>query len=83
MAVLEIDQPVDATEPLDRLLRDLRSSRHGLSIREAERRLIVHGRNELRRRGGHPPTCEFSQRQAPGRVTALQQWVKAQSAGQP
>jgi hypothetical protein len=30
-----------------------------------------------------PPTCEFSQREAPGRVAALEQWVQAQSAGKP
>ena len=44
---------IDATEPVDRLLRDLRSSRSGLSSREAARRLIAYGPNELRRRGGH------------------------------
>ncbi len=43
---------VDATEPESRLLRDLRSSRRGLSEREAERRLLVHGANELERRAG-------------------------------
>ncbi|MEU6562895.1 cation-translocating P-type ATPase [Nocardia nova] len=42
---------VDATEPLDLLLRDLRSSRTGLSAREARRRLIHSGPNTLRRRG--------------------------------
>jgi len=44
---------VDATEPVERLLRDLRSSRSGLSAREAARRLIAYGPNQLRRRGGH------------------------------
>jgi len=44
---------IDATEPLERLLRDLRSSRSGLSGREAARRLIAYGPNELHRRGGH------------------------------
>ena len=44
---------IDATEPVERLLRDLRSSRSGLSAREAARRLIAYGPNELRRRGGH------------------------------
>ncbi|HXD60242.1 MAG TPA: cation-transporting P-type ATPase, partial [Thermoleophilaceae bacterium] len=44
--------PVDPTERTDLLFRDLRSSRNGLSAREAERRLIVKGPNELRRRGG-------------------------------
>jgi magnesium-transporting ATPase (P-type) len=43
---------VDATEPVGRLLRDLRTSRSGLPGREAARRLIVYGPNELRRRGG-------------------------------
>ncbi|MGA7206214.1 MAG: cation-transporting P-type ATPase [Specibacter sp.] len=38
-------------EPLERLLRDLRSHRDGLSEREAERRRIVYGPNELLRRG--------------------------------
>jgi calcium-translocating P-type ATPase len=44
---------IDATEPVERLLRDLRSSRSGLSAREAARRLIAYGPNELHRRGGH------------------------------
>jgi calcium-translocating P-type ATPase len=34
------------------LLRDLRSSRRGLSSRDASRRLVQYGRNELRRQGG-------------------------------
>jgi calcium-translocating P-type ATPase len=42
---------IDAREPVERLLRDLRSSRSGLSGREAARRLIVFGPNQLRRRG--------------------------------
>src|SRR5512133_3512284 len=40
------------TERVELLLRDLRSSPDGLSHREAERRLIVHGPNQLQRRGG-------------------------------
>ena len=40
------------TERVELLLRDLRSNPDGLSDREAERRLIVHGPNELKRRGG-------------------------------
>jgi len=44
---------IDATEPVERLLRDLRSSRFGLPGREAARRLIAYGPNELHRRGGH------------------------------
>jgi calcium-translocating P-type ATPase len=43
---------VEATESVGRLLRDLRSSRDGLAIREAERRLVGYGPNELRSRGG-------------------------------
>jgi hypothetical protein len=43
---------IDAREPVERLLRDLRSSRPGLSGREAVRRLVVYGPNQLRRRGG-------------------------------
>ena len=50
--VVARERPPDATEPIDRLLRDLRSSRQGLSAREAERRLIVYGPNQLRRTGG-------------------------------
>ena len=42
----------DPREPVTRLLRDLRSRPEGLSGREAERRLVAHGPNELRRRGG-------------------------------
>jgi calcium-translocating P-type ATPase len=43
---------VDAEEAAELLLRDLRSSRGGLSAREAQRRLAQYGPNELRRRGG-------------------------------
>ncbi|MGW4958294.1 cation-translocating P-type ATPase [Nonomuraea sp. NPDC004186] len=42
---------VDPEEAAELLLRDLRSSRRGLSSAEAQRRLLQHGRNELRRRG--------------------------------
>ena len=42
----------DPEESLDRLLRDLRSRRGGLTGREAERRLESVGRNELVRRPG-------------------------------
>ena len=42
----------DPREPIPRLLRELRSRTDGLSDREAERRLLVYGRNELVRRGG-------------------------------
>ncbi len=43
---------VDAEQAVDLLLRDLRSSREGLSTREAQRRLAQYGPNELRQRGG-------------------------------
>jgi calcium-translocating P-type ATPase len=42
----------DAREPLELLLRDLRARPEGLSTREAERRLVAYGANELTRRGG-------------------------------
>ena len=42
----------DPREPINRLLRDLRTRPTGLSSREAERRLVAYGPNELRRRGG-------------------------------
>lgn len=53
----EAGAPSPATDPqeaLDRLLRDLRSRREGLSTRDAERRLDVAGPNELERHGGEP-----------------------------
>jgi calcium-translocating P-type ATPase len=43
---------VDAEEAVELLLRDLRSSRKGLSSREAQRRLVQYGPNALSRRGG-------------------------------
>src|SRR5579862_4362449 len=43
---------IDPAAPVDRLFRDLRSSADGLSAREAERRLLVNGPNQLTRRGG-------------------------------
>jgi calcium-translocating P-type ATPase len=42
----------DAREPINLLLRDLRARPEGLSSREAARRLVAHGPNELERRGG-------------------------------
>jgi calcium-translocating P-type ATPase len=51
-ARVEEPDEVDVEEAAELLLRDLRSSRHGLSAREAQRRLIQYGPNELRRRGG-------------------------------
>jgi calcium-translocating P-type ATPase len=43
---------VEVLEPQARLLRDLRTTVHGLSSREAARRLAQYGPNALRRRGG-------------------------------
>ncbi len=45
-------EPIEPTEQVDLLLRDLRSSTQGLSTAEAGRRLIQYGPNELTRRGG-------------------------------
>ena len=42
----------DPRGPLDEVFRDLRTSANGLNGREAARRLVVHGPNELVRRGG-------------------------------
>jgi calcium-translocating P-type ATPase len=42
----------DPQEPVAVLLRHLETGRGGLSEREAARRLVVYGRNELHRRGG-------------------------------
>ena len=43
---------IEPTEQIDLLMRDLRSSPHGLSQAEAARRLIQYGPNALHRRGG-------------------------------
>jgi hypothetical protein len=42
---------LDPEEAAELLLRDLHSSRAGLTSVEAGRRLLQYGRNELRRRG--------------------------------
>lgn len=47
-------EEADPREALELLYRDLRSSRSGLSEREAARRLTTHGPNILVRRGGAP-----------------------------
>jgi len=52
LALTETGPVFDPTERADRLLRTLKSSRDGLSSREAERRLVQFGPNELTRRGG-------------------------------
>lgn len=43
---------LEVLEPRERLLRDLRTSEHGLTSREAARRLVQYGPNMLRRRAG-------------------------------
>jgi magnesium-transporting ATPase (P-type) len=43
---------LDPTEAVELMLRELKTSSTGLSSREAERRLIQYGPNELSRRGG-------------------------------
>jgi calcium-translocating P-type ATPase len=48
----EQGQVGDERRPLAELFRDLRTSRGGLAPREAARRLLVHGPNELTRRSG-------------------------------
>jgi calcium-translocating P-type ATPase len=49
---ISLDVQGDPREPINRLLRDLHARPEGLSRREAERRLVAYGPNELRRRGG-------------------------------
>nr|WP_233573805.1 cation-transporting P-type ATPase [Amycolatopsis panacis] len=48
-SVAEAD--ADPRRPLELVLRDLRTTGNGLGEREAQRRLVVHGPNELARRG--------------------------------
>ncbi|WP_171983374.1 HAD-IC family P-type ATPase [Arthrobacter sp. SRS-W-1-2016] len=48
----ELGGSADPRAPVQRVLRDLRASRTGLSEREAARRLVAYGPNELARRGG-------------------------------
>ena len=43
--VIAEPEEVDATEGVELLMRDLRSSAAGLSTREAERRLVQYGSN--------------------------------------
>ncbi|WP_460492624.1 cation-transporting P-type ATPase [Dactylosporangium cerinum] len=50
------------TSPARRPVRDLRTTRSGLSVREAARRLVVYGPNTLTRRTGRrwPRSCSAS-----------------------
>jgi calcium-translocating P-type ATPase len=52
MAAAEPEPVLDPTEAVARLLRRLKTSGDGLSSREAKRRLVQFGPNELTRRGG-------------------------------
>ena len=49
---VSLGDPVDPSERIDLLMRDLKSAPAGLSAAEAQRRLLQWGPNELRRRGG-------------------------------
>ena len=53
--------PPDPLEPLAELLRDLRASPDGLSGREAARRLVAYGPNELSRASGRRWPRELAQ----------------------
>jgi calcium-translocating P-type ATPase len=50
---------IDPREPSGRLLRDLRAHPEGLSQREAERRIVAYGANELRRTVRRPWTHQL------------------------
>lgn len=52
MALADQSPGLDPTEAAQLVFRSLRTSREGLSSREAERRLVQYGPNELKRRGG-------------------------------
>ncbi|WP_404816235.1 cation-translocating P-type ATPase [Streptomyces thermolineatus] len=65
----------DPEERVELLLRDLRTSRSGLSSREAERRLLHHGPNELQRRGGRRWPKELARQVT--HPLALLLWVAA------
>jgi magnesium-transporting ATPase (P-type) len=62
-------------EPVPLLFRDLGTTSHGLSSREAARRLVAYGPNELRRRGGSTWPRELVQQFT--HPLALLLWVAA------
>ena len=70
---------VDPLESIDRLLRDLRTRRGGLSDREAARRLVVYGHNELVRRRGRGWLRDLVQQLI--HPLALLLWLAAALAG--
>ena len=69
------DEVDDPREPVALLLRELGSRPEGLSGREAARRLVVSGRNELVRRGGRRWPREVANQV--GHPLALLLWVAA------
>jgi calcium-translocating P-type ATPase len=66
---------VDVEQSASLLLRNLRSSPAGLTTREAERRLVQYGTNELRRRGGVRWPAELARQLT--HPLALLLWVAA------
>lgn len=66
---------LDAEETAQLLLRDLRSNRDGLTTREAQRRLVQYGANELSRRGGPRWPAEIARQLT--HPLALLLWVAA------
>ena len=69
------DPPLDATEPVRLLLRDLRTTPRGLTGREAARRLVVYGPNRLRTEGRRHPLRDFGDQLV--HPLALLLWVAA------
>lgn len=70
--MVEGASPQDPREPVSRLLRDLRTQAGGLTSREAARRLVAYGPNELRRRGGRRwPRYVEAQTLVPGDVLLI------------
>src|ERR1019366_8905434 len=65
----------DPEERVALLLRNLRATSSGLSSREAERRLVQYGPNELRRRGGRRWPKELARQLT--HPLALLLWVAA------
>jgi calcium-translocating P-type ATPase len=70
---------VDPEEALDRLLRDLRSRREGLTEREAARRLVSAGPNELTRRASEGWLRQLARQLV--HPLALLLWLAAALAG--
>jgi calcium-translocating P-type ATPase len=66
---------LEVLEPRGRLLRDLRTTEHGLSSREAARRLVQYGPNVLARRGGVSWPAEIARQLT--HPLALLLWVAA------